>query len=55
MLVDTVIKKGNNERQMRKYGPIVSALVQGRLGVDLFLIVFAVAGLLAIPGYFLLK
>lgn len=55
MMVDTVIRRGKNERFARKHGPILSALVRGKLGIDLFLIIFAVTGLVGIPTYFLFK
>lgn len=55
MMLDTIIAKENNQRMQRVWGPTISALRQGRLGVDLFFIVFAFIGIAAIPTYYLMK
>lgn len=55
MMVDTVFKNEANRRFERKWGANIAGLLRGRLGVDLFVITFAVGGLIGIPAYFLYK
>jgi hypothetical protein len=55
LMVDSIIKKGDTDRMRRKYGPTIAALARGKLGVDLYFILFAVFGIFAIPAYYLYK
>lgn len=55
MMTESVYKSEANRRFEKKWGPNIAGLLRGRLGVDLFVITFAVGGLLGIPAYFLYK
>jgi hypothetical protein len=54
-IVDTTYEKMAFDRSVRKLGPTIPYLMKGKLGVDAYLILFAVVGLVSIPAYFYRK
>jgi hypothetical protein len=54
-IVDATYEKMAFDRSVRKHGPTIPYLMKGKLGVDAYLILFAVVGLVSIPAYFYRK
>ena len=54
-MVQSVMTKWKAEKMERKYGPVFGSFFRGKVGFDVFFVLFSVVGLVAIPSYFMVR